>query len=101
MLPASSFPRDSNTALGEKKVTRWEKVMDKKARFQALIMSLMLTPVGIWGVTQDPNSLFGWMFVVFGTYSTIFLFIMQYYDKEKLEKEIVDLRRRVDDLDRR
>lgn len=102
----NSTPGYYNNPLGRKRAVRWTKMLDTKTRIYALMHSIMFNPIGTYLVTQDHTSIFGWMLLAFGTYSIVFLFHMQYLDKEKqnqkntiYETQINDLRERVTKLE--
>lgn len=97
----NSTPGYYKSPFGRKRAIRWKKIVDTKTRVYALMYSIMFNPVGVYMVSLDHYSVFGWLLLAFGTFSTIFLFQVQFFDKEKQDEKNIEYETAITDLKER
>lgn len=99
IFPANT-PGYYKNPLGMKDAISWYDRIERKNIFQMLAISLFATPIGIWGVTQNQIDVFAWLFLLWGTSSSILLFLHQISSNDEQKKINKKLRYDLDVLRR-
>ncbi|AFS80047.1 hypothetical protein NKOR_00645 [Candidatus Nitrosopumilus koreensis AR1] len=107
IFPAN-HPGYYNNPLGLQDGISWYKRTEKKNLYKMLMISLVVTPMGMWALSQSQTAvelILSLFFVAWGTGSSILLFYNQFVtneenDKkyEKLNHDFTQLRKDVDQL---
>jgi len=97
MFPSSAIP-DYNSAVGNKKLEKFEDIRQKKTITYALFASLIIQPVGWLSLSQYGSNFMSWSLIIWGSVAYVLLFLIQENKNQEMKKEISALKEIVKDL---
>lgn len=87
-----------NNALGHNRLKRWLKLRKKFNLIELKSLSILVTPAGIYVISQNHSDIFGWMFVLWGTLCTVLLFWEKHSSDEKRDEDFAQLKKDYEEL---